>query len=186
MVRLGLIAIACELARERRQPACSNRPNAYCGRSHLTKCSTYSRKEKPDRPQTQQHAALPVAQPPPLRVLQSARAPAAVPTLCPIHHAKALWHTSLGLKSRPPAGLQSLMGTRSVPSKARTLGAGMPPGRVSGCGRRPRICPRPRRSPCGFSAVWTRPRRRWSESLAPERLLPPHIFKPFGPLALDT
>ena len=104
----------------------------------------------------------PVARTPPLRVVQSARHPATVPTLSPIHHAKALWHTSAGLNSHPPAGSQWSMGKPSVPSKARTLAAGMPLGRGNGCGRHQRICPKPRPSPCGFLAAWTRPRRRWS------------------------
>ena len=40
----------------RQQPACSSRPIACCDRLRLTKCSAYSRKKKPARFQTQQHA----------------------------------------------------------------------------------------------------------------------------------
>lgn len=64
---------------------------------------------------------------------------------------------------KPPTSWLAMVGERrSAPSRVKTLAAGMPLGRVIVYGRRQRICPRPRHSLCGFLAVWTKPRRRWS------------------------
>jgi len=66
--------------------------------------------------------------------------------------------TTLTWKETPPVWTALLDDAPVCPLKgARTSAAGRPAGRESGCGLRPRSCPRPGRKRRGLSCAWTGP-----------------------------